>query len=55
MDTAQELEILIEQLKAKLRNYLDDERSKDDIYELSAQIDTLIIEYYNLTKNKKVT
>ncbi|QUH19034.1 Spo0E family sporulation regulatory protein-aspartic acid phosphatase [Alkaliphilus sp. B6464] len=50
MDRIQELELLIEQLQTKLRNYLDDERPKNEIYELSTQIDDLIVEYSNLTR-----
>jgi len=50
MDKIQELELLIEQLKVKLRSYLDHERSEDEIYELSTQIDNLIVDYYKLIK-----
>jgi len=38
------------ELKVKLRSYLDHERSEDEIYELSTQIDNLIVDYYKLIK-----
>lgn len=50
VDRIEELELLIEQLKTTLSHYLDDERPKNEIYELSTQIDELIVEYSNLTK-----
>lgn len=48
MDKIKELEVLIEQLRDRLRNYLDENRSKDEIYAISEQMDKLIVEYYRL-------
>lgn len=50
MNKTQELEVEIEDLKDKLRDYLDDERPENEIYELSAHIDNLISDYSGITK-----
>ena len=44
----QDLKLKIEELKFKLKTYISDSKDKDEVYELSKEIDELIVQFHNL-------
>lgn len=46
-DEKQELKLKIEELKFRLKKYINDGKDKNEIYELSKEIDELIVKFHN--------
>lgn len=50
MNKVRELEILIEKTRGKLTNYLNEDKSPEEVLQLSEELDALIVEYSRLVK-----
>lgn len=50
MDEIGELELLIKKIDTQLKAYLNNERSPEEVYRLSRELDKLIIKHCNLSE-----